>query len=68
MTLDYEEDFLFFKTIVENFADNNKKMTFESILGFLNQNPEVVNINWHREQNWIDNQNKMINKIKREGE
>lgn len=67
MTLDYEEDFLFFKTIIEYFVDNNIKMTFENILVFLNQNPAVVNINWYREQNWIDNQNKMINKIKIEG-
>jgi spore coat polysaccharide biosynthesis protein SpsF len=68
MTLDYEEDFLFFKTIVEDFVDNDKEMIFEDILRFLEQNPEVININWHREQSWIDNQDKMINKIKNEGE
>jgi hypothetical protein len=42
-------------------------MSFEEILSFLDDNPSIIQINWHKEQNWKDNQDKMINKIKKEG-
>jgi len=64
MTLDYEEDLIFFKTIIEHFHNIKSEMFFEDILKFLKSNPNVVNINWHREQSWADNQKEMIKRIK----
>ena len=61
MTLDYEEDLKFFETIISHLAD--KELTFENINSYIQNNSEVTKINWFREQNWIDNQNKMIDKI-----
>ena len=67
MTLDYIEDFNFFSTVIKHFKDKKEDLCFEAILKYLNQNPEVVQINWHKEQSWKDNQGKMISKIKKEG-
>ena len=67
MTLDYQEDLDFFTTIIEHFRKNDLEMSFEEILSFLDDNPSIIQINWHKEQNWKDNQDKMINKIKKEG-
>ena len=64
MTLDYEEDLSFFKTVIEHFQNTKSEMFFENILKFLESNPNVVNINWHCEQSWVDNQKKMIERIK----
>ena len=59
LTLDYEEDFEFFKTVIEYFLDNSKEMEFEDIVKYIEENPEVSNINWHREQDWKENQEKL---------
>tara|TARA_R100001079_G_scaffold109012_1_gene80705 strand:- start:229 stop:987 length:759 start_codon:yes stop_codon:yes gene_type:complete len=67
MTLDYQEDLDFFTTIIEHFRKNDLEMSFEEILNFLNNNPSIIQINWHKEQNWKDNQEKMIDKIKEKG-
>jgi spore coat polysaccharide biosynthesis protein SpsF len=63
MTLDYEEDLNFFKTVIEHFHSIKAEMIFENILKFLESNPSVVDINWFREQSWIDNQKKMIERV-----
>ena len=67
MTLDYPEDLLFFSTIIEHHYKNNLSLDFDSILSYIGENPDVVQINWNREQNWKDNQDKMINKVMKEG-
>jgi spore coat polysaccharide biosynthesis protein SpsF (cytidylyltransferase family) len=67
MTLDYIEDFDFFTTIIKYFKNKKEHMCFEAILEYLNENPDVVQINWHKEQAWKDNQGKMISKITKEG-
>ena len=59
MTLDYEEDLLFFKTVIENFIKNKKEMEFEEILKFVEEN-SIADLNWHRELDWKKNQAKMI--------
>mgnify|MGYP003675236427 FL=1 len=64
MTLDYEEDLSFFKTVIEHFIVSRGDMKFDEILKFLEKNPNVVEINWFREQAWKDNQEKMINRVK----
>ena len=63
MTLDYEEDLTFFKTVIEHFDANGTEMHFEKILEFLDNNPNVVEINWALEQAWKDNQKKMISRM-----
>ena len=60
LTLDYEEDFEFFKNVIEHFLDNSKEMEFENVVKYIEENPEVSNINWHREQDWKENQEKFI--------
>ena len=63
MTLDYEEDLNFFEAVIEYFDTSKSEMELGEILKFLDQNPDVVEINWCREQAWKDNQEKMINRV-----
>ena len=63
MTLDYEEDLLFFKEVINHFVDNSLELEFQAILDYLEATPEVVAINWAKEQNWKDNQEKMIDRV-----
>jgi hypothetical protein len=37
---------------------------YENILDFLLKNPYIIDINWHRETDWTDNQNKTIKTLK----
>jgi spore coat polysaccharide biosynthesis protein SpsF len=60
LTLDYKEDFEFFKNVIEHFLDNSKEMEFEDIITYIEENPEVSAINWHREQDWKENQERSI--------
>ena len=60
MTLDYEEDFVFFETVIGHFVDSRSEMDFEEILTFLNENPSVTEINWSCEQE-LKNPSKYIN-------
>jgi spore coat polysaccharide biosynthesis protein SpsF (cytidylyltransferase family) len=63
MTLDYKEDLLFFRNVVDHFSISCEEMSFENILHYLNSNPDVVQINWFREEEWKNNQIKMINRV-----
>ena len=65
MTLDYEDDFKFFKNIIEHF--NNKIFGLDDILSYIDNNPEVSKINFYLEQNWSENQNKNIKLILKDG-
>ena len=60
MTLDYEEDFIFFKSVIEHFKEAGLEMSFDNILLFLEKNPDIVDINWACEEAWKSNQDKMI--------
>jgi spore coat polysaccharide biosynthesis protein SpsF len=51
LTLDYEDDLKFFKTIF----DNLEKPTLREVLRFIDQNPEVV-VNKHCHELWAANQ------------
>ncbi len=53
MTLDYEEDFQFFKTIIENLQED---YTFEDILNYIDNNKSIKDINYFREVDWKNNQ------------
>ena len=62
MTLDYAEDLRFFETVIQHFKTANLEMTFDGILDYLEKNPDVVEINWFREQEWEGNQRRMISR------
>jgi spore coat polysaccharide biosynthesis protein SpsF len=63
MTLDYEEDLRFFEAVVSYFINNDLELEFQAILDYLEMRPDIVDINWAREQNWKDNQKKMIDRV-----
>jgi len=54
MTLDYEDDFKFFKTVIEHFAGKN--FGTQDVLSFLNDNIEIAGINFYLEGRWKQNQ------------
>ena len=63
MTLDYEEDFAFFEAVIKHFLNTGDKMKFENILTFLESNPDVISLNWFREDAWKENQRQMIERV-----
>jgi spore coat polysaccharide biosynthesis protein SpsF len=58
MTLDYEEDFRFFKTILDNFAEENDDFTLKDIVVYLDAHPEVIKLNQFRQGEFLANQKK----------
>mgnify|MGYP003624275509 CR=1 FL=1 len=54
MTLDYVEDFEFFKNVIEYF--NGKTFGLLEIISYINDNPSVKDINKHLEIQWKENQ------------
>ncbi len=54
MTLDYDDDFEFFKNIIEHFGE--KEYSLKDIVTYIGSNPEVKKINFHRHQEWAQNQ------------
>jgi len=59
-TLDYEEDFIFFKKVIEHFyKTNNLQYSLRDIIQFLDQNSEIIKINFHKNLDYINNQKKM---------
>lgn len=58
MTLDYEDDFLFFKTIIDYFKGKKADFNLRDIIAFLDKDPAVVKINQHRQVEFLANQKK----------
>jgi len=61
ITLDYIEDYKFFKEIfnILNIQENN--LSLLKILSFLNDNPYISDINYFRDDEWSKNQEKKTN-------
>ena len=59
MTLDYKEDFQFFKTVIEGVLPN--ELTLDNINNFLYNNPSIANINYFLDEEWKSNQEKIKN-------
>ena len=59
MTLDYDDDFKFFKNIIEYFG--SQEYTLKDIILYIDSNPAIKMINFHRHKEWAENQK---NKIK----
>jgi len=64
MTLDYEEDLIFFKEVVTSMKKLKIKQNYKNILDFVLKSPYIVDINWHRETDWSNNQDKKIKILK----
>jgi len=57
MTLDYPEDFEFFKKVIEGVL--SEQLTFDNILEFIYNNPETSHINFFLDETWKENQKKI---------
>ncbi|MGZ3652310.1 MAG: cytidylyltransferase domain-containing protein [Bdellovibrionota bacterium] len=56
-TLDYPEDFEFFRNIIEHFTAKGKNAyTMRDILHYLDEKPEVIQINQHLQEKFLANQ------------
>lgn len=55
MTLDYEEDLSFFKELYKKI---DILASGRTVIDFLNHNPEILKINFHRQKDWLENQTK----------
>ena len=68
MTLDYEDDLKFFKRIIEHFAGQENNFNLRDVVAFLDNNPEVIKINQHLQERFLENQQKKTKLIiKQEG-
>ncbi len=56
MTLDYPEDFKFFKNVIENLSKKKKEFDLKDIIGYLDKNPKVVKINQFLQKKFKSNQ------------
>ena len=54
MTLDYEDDLLFFNNVITNV----NKLTYDNILEYIKKNPEVSSLNYYLDEKWKENQRK----------
>lgn len=64
LTLDYEEDFLFFKEVFKrlDWTSNTPVSTLSTykIIEYLESHPELTEINWFREKDFEENQKKIL--------
>ena len=66
MSLDYEEDFQFFKKIIEMLHEEGKYLRLDEIIYLLRENPEIININkFVEEKYWENYEKKKVDKINR---
>lgn len=58
MTLDYQEDYDFFNSILIKSGKKISYLSLDEIVDIINNNPEIKDINFFRQQQWADNQKK----------
>ncbi len=56
LTLDYKEDYDFFKSVFDHFKCNNNDVPLRTIMAYLKDHPEVVELNAFRQRDWAANQ------------
>jgi spore coat polysaccharide biosynthesis protein SpsF len=56
MTLDYEEDLAFFQAIFDHYRCSKNDTPLRVIVPFLQEHPEIVQLNAFRHQDWARNQ------------
>jgi len=59
MTLDYEDDLKFFDKIIDSLKDGKQYLSFNKILEFLKNNPDVIDINFYLDEAWKKNQQRL---------
>ncbi|MCR4329093.1 MAG: NTP transferase domain-containing protein [Candidatus Roizmanbacteria bacterium] len=59
LTLDYPEDYEFFKKVFEEMKMESNTVPLRDILHFLNTRPDVVAINFSRQQDFAQNQKRL---------
>ncbi len=57
-TLDYPDDFKFFKIVIGNLGAEKKDFNLRDIIKYLNKHPEIVKINQYLQEKFEDNQKK----------
>ena len=66
-TLDYEEDFVFFRNIIEHFSFLEKdNFCLRDVVEYVNDNPSVLLINSECQQKYLNNQKKLTKLILKE--
>jgi spore coat polysaccharide biosynthesis protein SpsF (cytidylyltransferase family) len=58
LTLDYPEDHLFFKTLINKYKFKKQNISTMEIIKIINKNPRILKINKHRIIEWKNNQSK----------
>lgn len=58
MTLDYQEDFEFFVKVFEHFNCTENNVPLRKIVEFIKENPEIAEINYFRQNEFLENQRK----------
>ena len=58
MTLDYPEDYEFFSTIFKHFNCSENDVPLRKIVAYLKANPQVSEINYFRQNEFLENQKK----------
>ena len=66
MTLDYPEDLLFFKSVINSLEQDKQYLDFSKIVKFLIDNEDIININSHLDKEWKENQIKSTKLILKE--
>ena len=56
MTLDYPDDFKFFKTIIVNLGKTKENFNLKDIIEYLDKHPEVIKINQYLQKRFKQNQ------------
>jgi spore coat polysaccharide biosynthesis protein SpsF len=56
LTLDYQEDFDFFVNVFTHFNNIENDIPLMEVLNYLNENPEVIQINAEKQKEWKQNQ------------
>ena len=62
-TLDYEEDLLFFRKIINHFDGRADHYTLRDIISYLDENPDISNLNLFRHKDYLINQSKLTRNI-----
>jgi len=67
MTLDYPEDFIFFKKVITELQNKTGYVSLGEIIKYLDKNPEVVKINQHLQKVFLENQLRKTGLILKKG-
>lgn len=63
MTLDYPEDFEFFKNVIENLSKEKEEFDLKDIIDYLDRYPKVIKINQDLQNKFRNNQQQKTNLI-----